>query len=98
MGYASLESLRIGLFSFLRNLGELKLQDLCCAMVEGLRGRRADAAMTILGVVPVEEAPVMWPGGLDRSEALEEVRPALQGLELRFLFAISDVWSAVGAR
>jgi hypothetical protein len=52
------------------------------AVVDDLGGQQADAGVPVLGVVPAEEVPAEGPGLLDRGEAVREVGPVLEGLEL----------------
>jgi hypothetical protein len=47
-------------------------------------GVQAEAAVTMLVVVPGEEFLAVRPGGLDRGEPGGERRPVFEGLELRF--------------
>ena len=54
------------------------------AVVDVVRRQQAEAAVPVLGVVPEKERLAMRAGVLDRAEALREVGPVLQGLELRF--------------
>lgn len=99
MRYATLEAQRIGLVGLLQDLAALDLQGLGCAIVDGVRGHQADATVAMVVVVPVEEMLTMSPGILERSEALREVWPILQGLELRLRVrvVVRDVRTAVGA-
>ena len=83
MRYAAPEAQRIGLESLLQDLGALDLQGLGGAIVDGVRGHQADAAVAMLVVVPVEELLAMNSGILKGSDALWELRPILQGRELR---------------
>ena len=53
------------------------------AMVHVVGRQQAEAAVPVLGVVPGEERVAVGAGIVDRAEALREVRPVLQGLELR---------------
>jgi hypothetical protein len=52
------------------------------AVVDVVRGQKADAAVTVLVVVPVEEGAAVGAPVLCRSEALGEVRSIFQRLEL----------------
>lgn len=47
-------------------------------VVDALRGEQPDAAVTMLGVVPGEEAPAEGASVLDRAEAAGEVGTALE--------------------
>src|SRR5216683_7593632 len=54
------------------------------AVVHGVWGHQADAAVTMNGVVPAEEDLTVGASIFDRTEARREVWPVLQGFELRF--------------
>jgi len=67
------------------------------AVVHGVRGHQANAAVTMHGVVPAEEHLAVRASIFDRAEACREVRPILQGFELRFgvRIVIRDMGPAV---
>lgn len=96
---AALEAQRIGLVGLLQNLGTLDAQGLGGAIVDGVRGHQAYAAVAVLLVVPVEETLTVSACALERAEALGEVGAVLQGLELRLRVrvVIRDMWTAVCA-
>ena len=52
------------------------------AVVDIVRGQKADAAVTVLVVVPVEERAAVGAAVLGGSEALGKVGPVLERLEL----------------
>ena len=67
------------------------------AVVDVGGGEQAEAPVVMLGVVPGEEALAERPRAPDRAEALGELGPILQGLELRFgeRVVVGDVRPAV---
>jgi len=66
-----------------QDLGSLGLDGGGVPVVDVGRGVQAQAAVTMLVVVPAEEFLAVRPGVLDRGELGGEVRPVLEGLELR---------------
>ena len=54
------------------------------AVVDVGCGVQAEAGVAVLVVVPGEKFPAVGPCVLDRGEPVREVRPVLEGLELRF--------------
>jgi len=52
-------------------------------MMHVVRREEPEPDVVMLGVVPGEEVPAKAARVLDRSEALWEIEPVLQGLELR---------------
>jgi hypothetical protein len=63
------------------------------AVMNLVRRHQTDAGMTMVLVVPVEEAAAEAPGVLDAAEPLGEVRLVLQRLEVTF-----REWVVVGVR
>ena len=66
-------------------------------IMDGVGRHQADAAVTMNGVVPTEEHLAVRASIFDRAEARREVRPILQGFELRFgvRIVVRDMGSAV---
>ena len=64
------------------------------AVVDVVRGQEADATVTVLVVVPVEEGATVGATVLRRSEALREVRSIFKGLELGLgkRVVVGNVW------
>jgi hypothetical protein len=56
---------------------------LCEAVVQVVRREHPDPAVAVLPVVPLEKRAAMGARVFQRAEALGEVRPILEGLELR---------------
>ena len=81
-----------------QDLGAPGLDGCGLAVVDVGGGVQAEAAVTVLVVVPGEEVLAVRPGGLDRGEPGGEVRPVLQGLELASEYGLSldDVRAASG--
>ena len=74
-------------------LGEL----IGVAVVYGVRGHQADAAVPVDSVVPTEEELAVCTSVFDRTEARREVRSILQGFKLRpgIWIVIRDVRTAM---
>src|ERR1700735_2735737 len=68
------------------------------SVIHGGRDHPANAAVAMVMVVPAEELLAMSASIFDRAEAIREVRPVLQGLELRLgvRIVIRDVRAAMG--
>ena len=66
-----------------QDLGAFGLDGGGVPVVDVGRGVQAEAAVPVLVVVPAEEFLAVRPGVLDRGEPGGEVRPVLEGLELR---------------
>ena len=77
------EAFRVGVVSDVQDDGALLAHGVGASMVDVGGGVQAQTAVTVLVVVPGEEALAMGSGGLDRVEAAGEVGPVFQGLELR---------------
>ena len=72
----------------------------CSAIVNVVWGQHADAAVSMLGVVPRKERPTVTRGMLDACEAPRKAGLVFQGLELRFRerIVVADLRSAEGSR
>ena len=72
----------------------------CSAIVNVVWGQHADAAVSMLGVVPRKERPTVIRGMLDACEAPRKAGLVFQGLELRFRerIVVADLRSAEGSR
>ena len=70
---------------------------LCLPVMEHLRGEQADARVPVFLVVPSEKGLAESPGILNAAETFREIRPILEGLELRFRkgVVVAGVGSAV---
>ena len=70
------------------------------AVMDVVRSQQADAAVVVFAVVPVEEGTAVRTGVLVRAEALGEVRPVLERLEMSLgkRVVVRDVRSRVALR
>ena len=94
----ALEASRMGGERGIERDGALRGERRSGAVMDGGRRHQADAAVAVFVVVPAEELLAVSASIFDRAEAIGEVGPVLQGLELRLgvRIVVRDVRPAVG--